>query len=57
MKVFEFLKRDNRKLINVNELDNLIGKIELIDIRETYEYNSGSIKTAKNTPMGFCVNK
>jgi hypothetical protein len=37
--VFEFLKRDNRKLINVNELDNLIGKIELIDIRETYEYN------------------
>lgn len=55
--MFEFLKRDNRKLINVNELDNLIGKIELIDIREPYEYNSGSIKTAKNTPMGFCVNK
>ena len=45
--MFEFLKRDNRKLINVNELDNLIGKIELIDIREPFEYNSGSIKTAK----------
>jgi rhodanese-related sulfurtransferase len=33
-------------------MDNLIGSIELIDIREPYEYKSGSIKTAKNIPMG-----
>lgn len=49
--MFEFLKRDNSQVIHVNDLDNLIGKIELIDIREPYEYKSGSIKTAKNIPM------
>ena len=36
--MFGFLKKDDRKVINVNEIDNLIGKIELIDIREEYEY-------------------
>lgn len=50
--MFEFLKNDNSKVINVNDMDNLIGKIELIDIREPYEYQSGSMKTAKNIPMG-----
>lgn len=50
--MFGFLKRDDSKVINVNDIDNLIGKVELIDIREPYEYKSGSIKTAKNIPMG-----
>lgn len=50
--MFDFLKRDDSKVINVNDLDNLIGKVDLIDIREPYEYHSGSIKTAKNIPMG-----
>lgn len=50
--MFNFLKRDTGKVININDIDNLIGKIELIDIRETYEYKSGSIKSAKNIPMG-----
>lgn len=50
--MFGFLKKDDRKVINVNEIDNLIGKIELIDIREEYEYEGGSIKSAKNIPMG-----
>ena len=50
--MFGFLKRDDSKVINVNAIDNLIGKVELIDIREPYEYKSGSIKTAKNIPMG-----
>ena len=45
--MFGFLKRDDSKVINVNAIDNLIGKVELIDIREPYEYKSGSIKTAK----------
>lgn len=52
IKVFEFLKRDNSQVINVNDLDNLIGKIDLIDIREPFEYKNGTIKTAKNIPMG-----
>lgn len=51
-KMFDFLKRDESKVINVNDMDNLIGKVELIDIREPYEYRGGSLKTAKNIPMG-----
>ena len=50
--MFDFLKRDDSKVINVNDMDNLIGKVELIDIREPYEYKNGSLKTAKNIPMG-----
>ena len=50
--MFEFLKKDDTEKINVNDLDSLIGKIKLIDIREPYEYASGTIKSAKNIPMG-----
>ena len=50
--MFDYFKRDNGNVINVNDMDNLIGKVELIDIREPYEYKAGSIKTAKNIPMG-----
>ncbi|MGL5086235.1 MAG: rhodanese-like domain-containing protein [Clostridium sp.] len=55
--MFEFFKNSNAKIINVNDIDNLIGKIDLIDIRETYEYSSGSIKTAKNIPMGSILSQ
>lgn len=50
--MFEFLKKDGAEVIHVNDMDNLIGTVELIDIRETYEFKGGSIKTAKNIPMG-----
>lgn len=50
--MFEFFKRDDSKVININDMDDLIGKIELIDIREPNEYKRGSIKRAKNIPMG-----
>ncbi len=49
--MFNFFRKDDRNIINVNEMDNLIGKVELIDIREPYEYKSGSLRTAKNIPM------
>ena len=49
--MFGFFNKNNGKVINVNDIDNLIGKIELIDIREVNEYNRGSIKSAKNIPM------
>lgn len=55
--MFEFLKRNNGKVIHVNDMDDLIGKIELIDIREEYEYKGGSIKSAKNIPMGQLLNE
>lgn len=53
--MFDFFERDNLKVVNVNDLDNLLGKIELIDIREPYEYKSGSMKTSKNIPMGNLI--
>ena len=54
--MFSFLKRDKSETINVNDIDNLIGKVELIDIREPFEYEIGSLKTAKNIPMGDLLN-
>lgn len=54
--MFGFLRRDNGKVINVNDIDELIGKVELIDIRENYEYAGGSIRSAKNIPMGELLN-
>lgn len=50
--MLNFLKRDESKVIHVNDIDNLIGSIELIDIREPFEYKNGSLRTAKNIPMG-----
>lgn len=49
--MFGLLKREEIKGINVNDIDDKIGKIDLIDIREPYEYAGGSIKSAKNIPM------
>ena len=50
--MFSFLKQDKGKTINVNDLDNFIGKEEIIDIRDINEYKNGSLRTAKNIPMG-----
>lgn len=49
--MFGLFKKDETKSLNVNDIDELIGKIELVDIREPYEYLGGSIKGAKNIPM------
>ena len=48
--MLKFLKED-LKMVHVNDMDRLIGTVELIDIREPYEYTSGSLNTAKNIPM------
>ncbi len=50
--MFNFFGRETVKSVHVNDLEKLIGAIELIDIREPYEFAGGSIKTAKNIPMG-----
>ncbi len=55
--MFGFLIKEEGKVIHVNDMDNLIGKVELIDIREPYEYRSGSLKSAKNIPMGELINE
>jgi len=55
--MFGLLKKKDTKVINVNDIDKLLGKIELIDIREKYEYSGGSIKSSKNIPMGELLNE
>lgn len=55
--MFGIFKRENVNSVHVNELDNITEKINLIDIREPYEYQSGSIKTARNIPMGTLLDK
>lgn len=49
--MFGFLFGEKGKVININDIDNLLGKIELIDVREKFEFKNRSIKTAKNIPM------
>ena len=39
------------KSVNVNDLDNILGKINLIDIRPPYEVKTRRLKGAKNIPM------
>jgi len=50
--MFGFLKSDSSKVININDMDSLIGNVELVDIREPYEFKGGTLRTAKNIPMG-----
>ena len=50
--LFNSSKEKKDKVIDVNDMDNLLGKVELIDIREEYEFKGGSLKSAKNIPMG-----
>ena len=49
------MMRNLVKSIDVNEIDELIGEIDLIDIRETYEYRGGHLPTAKNIPMDIIL--
>lgn len=51
-----FFKK-NFNSISVHDLHNLIGKIDLIDIRESYEYKSGHVPTAQNIPMDTILTK
>lgn len=53
--MFELLKRNNIKTINVNDIDKLLGNIKLIDIREKYEYREVSLKNSKNIPMSELI--
>lgn len=49
--MFGLFKSSDVKRIHVNDMDDLIGKVDLIDIREQYEYKGGTLRTAKNIPM------
>lgn len=49
--MFSFFSRNRVNSVNVNDLGELLGKINLIDIREPYEYKGGHLPTAQNVPM------
>lgn len=49
--MFSILGKNNFNSISVYDLNDKLGKINLIDIRENYEYNNGHVPTAKNIPM------
>jgi rhodanese-related sulfurtransferase len=49
--MFSFFSRNRINSVNVNELEKVLNKINLIDIREPYEYKSGHLPAAKNIPM------
>lgn len=50
--MFPFFKNQTEDTIPIKEIDHLLGKIELIDIREPYEYDQTHIEGAVNIPMG-----
>ena len=41
--------------ITCEDLRRLIGKIEIIDIRDNYLYKLGAIPTSKNIPVNFLL--
>lgn len=49
--MFSIFARNKVPSISIDDLKLLIGQINLIDIREPHECQSGMIKTAKNIPM------
>lgn len=50
--MFTLFQRSTSNSVHINEIDSIIEDINLIDIREVYEFKDGSIKSAKNIPMG-----
>lgn len=54
--MFGLFNRSNDKVIHVNDMDQFIGKVDIIDIREPYEYKTGSLVSAKNIPMDQLIN-
>ncbi|WP_010233450.1 rhodanese-like domain-containing protein [Clostridium arbusti] len=50
--MFSIFGKSNFNSISAHDLDGKLGKINLIDVRENYEYKGGHIPTAKNVPMG-----
>ena len=41
--------------ITINELSKLISRVNIIDIRDNYKYNLGTIPSAINVPVSFLL--
>lgn len=49
--MFSLFHRESTESVHASELDGLLPDINLIDIREPYEYAQASIKNSRNIPM------
>lgn len=43
------------KNITTDELKSLIGRINIIDVRDNYLFNLGNIPTSRNIPMNYIL--
>jgi rhodanese-related sulfurtransferase len=55
--MLSFLSKRSVNSVDVNEIDRLLGEIDLIDIREPYEYKIGHLPTAKNISMDIILSE
>lgn len=46
-----FFRGNEVSSVDVNDLEQILGRINLIDVREPFEYESGHLPTAVNIPM------
>jgi rhodanese-related sulfurtransferase len=53
--MFSIFGKNDIGSISVCDLNSKLGKINLIDVRESYEYKGGHVQTAKNIPMGIIL--
>ncbi|MDF2543188.1 MAG: rhodanese domain protein [Herbinix sp.] len=53
--MFPNLKQKESTSIHVNEIDGLMNQINLIDVREVFEFETGSIQSAQNIPMNQLI--
>ncbi|MBL4931770.1 MULTISPECIES: rhodanese-like domain-containing protein [Clostridium] len=52
--MFGFLFKKKFSSVKVSEIDGL-GKINIIDVREPYEYKNGHVPNARNIPMNKII--
>lgn len=55
--MFSLFNRNKVESVNVNDLGDSLQKINLIDIRESYEYKKGHLPAARNIPMDNIINE
>jgi rhodanese-related sulfurtransferase len=55
--MFDFLFKNSVRSVKANEIGELLGKINLIDVRETYEYKNGHLPSAKNIPVNKIISE
>jgi len=53
--MFWIFGKKNYDSISIHDLNEKLGKINLIDVREGYEYKAGHMPNARNIPMSVIL--